>query len=35
MKFGMKECEIYLKDEFLQVQKELYKCVSLSKFINL
>ena len=31
----MKECKIYLKDAFVQVQKELYKCVSLSEFINL
>ena len=35
MQFWMKECEIYLKDAFVQVQKELYKCVSLSEFINL
>ena len=35
MKFSMNECEIYLKDAFVQVQKKLYKCVSLSEFINL
>ena len=26
---------INLKDAFVQVQKELYKCVSLSEFFNL
>ena len=31
----MKECEIYLKDAFVQFKKELYKCVSVSEFINL
>ena len=31
----MKEREIYLKDACVQVQKELYKCVSLSEFFNL
>ena len=31
----MKECEIHLKDAFVQVQKELYKCVSLFELINL
>ena len=35
MKFQMKECEIYIKDAFVQVQKELYKYVSLSEFFNL
>ena len=30
----MKECDIHLKDPFVQVQKELYNCVSLSEFIN-
>ena len=35
MQFSMKECEIYLKDAFVQAQKELYKCVSLSEFFNL
>ena len=30
----MKECEIYLKDAFVQIQKELYRCVSLSEFIK-
>ena len=35
MQFWMKRCEIYLKDTFVQLQKELYKCVSLSEFINL
>ena len=27
--------EIHLKDIFVQFKKELYKCVSLSEFINL
>ena len=31
----MKKFEIHLKDAFVQVQKELYKCVSLSEFFNL
>ena len=31
----MKEFEIYPKHIFVQVQKEQYKCVSLSEFINL
>ena len=35
MQFSMKECEIYLKDAFVQFKKERYKCVSLSEFINL
>ena len=35
MQFRMKEFEIYLKDIFVQIKKELYKCVPLSKFINL
>ena len=29
MQFSMKECEIYLKDAFVQFKKELYECVSL------
>ena len=35
MQFLIQEFEIYRKDTFLQVQKELYKIVSLSEFINL
>ena len=35
MQFRMKEFEIHLKDAFVQVQKELYKSVSLSEFFNL
>ena len=35
MQFSMKEFEINPKDIFLQVKKELYKCASLSEFINL
>ena len=31
----MKECEIDLKDAFVPVQKELYKCVSLLEIFNL
>ena len=30
----MKECELDLKDKFVQARKELYKCVSLSEFIK-
>ena len=30
----MKECELDLKDTFVQAEKELYKCVSLSEFIK-
>ena len=30
----MKECELDPKDTFVQVRKELYKCVSLSEFIK-
>ena len=30
----MKEYELDLKDTFVQVRKELYKCVSLSEFIK-
>ena len=35
MQFSMKEFERDPKDLFVQVKKELYKCVSLSEFINL
>ena len=35
MQFRMKEFEIHRKDIFVQFKKELYKCVSLSEFINL
>ena len=35
MQFWMKKCEIHLKDIFVQVQKQLYKCVCISEFINL
>ena len=35
MQFRMKEFEIHPKDMFVQFKKELYKCVSLSEFINL
>ena len=35
MQFRMKEFEIHLKDAFEQVQKELFKSVSLPEFINL